>query len=218
MHIRFSGPDEILNRLIARYPALEPARYSIESAFAILSDSFADGNKLLLCGNGGSAADALHIAGELMKSFVLPRTPDAAFQEALFARFPDDAPFLAEKLERALPAIALVENPSVYTAVQNDTAGKLVFAQQVYGLGTPNDVLFGISTSGNSENIVLAAETAHAVGMHVITLTGRGPNRLTPVSDCQIAVDDDETFRVQELHLPVYHALCLMLEHRFFAG
>ncbi|MCR5073209.1 MAG: SIS domain-containing protein [Clostridiales bacterium] len=217
MHIHFSGPDEILDQLIARYPALVPARESIQSAFGILSDCFADGNKLLLCGNGGSAADALHIAGELMKSFVLPRKPDAAFQEALFKLFPGDAPFLTEKLERALPAVALVGNPAVCTAVQNDTAAKTVFAQQVYGLGTQNDVLFGISTSGNSENVVLAAETAKALGMRVITLTGRGPNRLTAVSDCQIAVDGEETFRVQELHLPVYHALCLMLEDRFFS-
>ena len=218
MHLRFSGPEEILDRLIERYPVLEQSREAVWSAYEILSDSFEEGNKLLICGNGGSAADALHIAGELMKSFVLPRNPDPAFLEALYARFPGDAPFLSEKLERALPAVALVDNPSVFTAVQNDTGAKLVFAQQVYALGVMNDVLLGISTSGNSENVVLAAETAQALGMHVITLTGRGPNRLTSVSDCQIAVDGDDTFLVQELHLPVYHALCLMLEHRFFAG
>lgn len=218
MHMRFSGPEEILDQLVARYPVLASARDSIWSAYGILSDSFEDGNKLLICGNGGSAADALHIAGELMKSFVLQRKPDAAFTEALYARCPEDAPYLSEKLERALPAVALVDNPSVFTAVQNDTGSRLVFAQQVYGLGKMNDVLLGISTSGNSENVILAAETAQAIGMHVITLTGPGPNRLTSVSDCQIAVDGADTFLVQELHLPVYHALCLMLEHHFFAG
>ncbi len=217
-HIRFSDPEAILSDLIRRYPVLADQRDAIEQAYTILRDSFAAGGKLLLCGNGGSAADALHIAGELMKSFILPRRPDEAFATAVRERFPADAPFLLDKLERALPAIPLVESAAVSTAIQNDTESALVFAQQVYGLGEMNDVLLGISTSGNSGNIVYAAETAQALGMHVITLTGQGPNRLTALSDCQIAVDDSETFRVQELHLPVYHALCLMLEQTFFAG
>lgn len=216
MHQSFESPEAALADLLARYPALRPQRDAIYGAYAILCESFSKGGKLLLCGNGGSAADALHIAGELMKSFVLPRKPTEAFADAMRAQFPADAPFLLEKLERALPAIALVENAAVSTAVQNDTAAKLVFAQQVFGLGRPGDVLLGISTSGNSENVVYAAETAKALGMHVVTLTGRGPNRLAAVSDCQIAVDDRETFRIQELHLPVYHALCLMLEETFF--
>ncbi len=216
-HIRYSDPEAVLSDLLHRYPVLLPQKQNIEEAYTILCSCFSGDGKLLLCGNGGSAADALHIAGELMKAFVLPRKPDPALCRALEAQFPLDAPFLTEKLERALPAVTLVENAALATAVQNDTAAKLVFAQQVYGLGRRGDVLLGISTSGNSENVLYAAEVAKALGMRVITLTGRGPNRLEAVSDCQIAVDDDETFRVQELHLPVYHALCLMLEHRFYA-
>lgn len=218
MHERFSDPREILDGLIARYPSLYGQMNAIETAFRILCDSFETGGKLLLCGNGGSAADALHIAGELMKSFVLPRRPRAPFLRALHDRFPADAPFLAEKLEEGLGAIALVESAALSTAISNDTAPQLVFAQQVLALGRENDVLLGISTSGNSKNVLYAAEVAQAIGMHVITLTGREPNRLAAVSDCQIAVDETETFRVQELHLPVYHALCLMLEQHFFGG
>lgn len=217
VHTRFSGPEEVLTRLTERYPALLPQRDGIEAAYNILRDNFARGGKLLLCGNGGSAADALHIAGELMKSFILPRRPDPDFVRTVRERFPEDAAFLLGKLERALPAIPLVESAAVSTAVQNDTASVLVFAQQVYGLGRKGDVLLGISTSGNSQNVLYAAETARALGMGVVTLTGRAPNRLTALSDCQIAVDDTETFRIQELHLPVYHALCLMLEQFFFA-
>lgn len=216
-HIHYSDPEAILSDLLRRYPVLLPQKRNIEEAYAILCSCFSGGGRLLLCGNGGSAADALHIAGELMKSFILPRKPDPALCKALEEQFPQDASLLTEKLERALPAITLVENAALATAVQNDTAAKLVFAQQVYGLGRKGDALLGISTSGNSENVLYAAEVAKALGMRVITLTGRGPNRLEAVSDCQIAVDDDETFRVQELHLPVYHALCLMLEHRFYA-
>ena len=151
-----------------------------------------------------------------MKSFILPRTPDPVFSAAVREQFPEDAGLLLGRLERGLPAIPLVENVSLATAIQNDTAPKLVFAQQVYTLGKKGDVLLGISTSGNSENVVYAAEVAKTLGMQVISLTGKGPNRLTELSDCQIAVDETETFLVQERHLPVYHALCLMLEHTFF--
>lgn len=216
MHERFSGPEEVLSQLIRRYPALKPEEASVREAFLLLKTCYEKGGKLLLCGNGGSAADAMHIAGELMKAFVLPRRPDAAFMEAVRARFPEDAGLLLSKLERGLAAIPLVESASVSTAIQNDTAPELVFAQQVYALGKKEDVLFAISTSGNSRNILYAAETAKALGMTVISLTGKGPNGLTDLSDCQIAVPETETFRIQELHLPVYHALCLMLEHAFF--
>jgi Phosphoheptose isomerase len=217
MHIQFPDTDEILRGLLERHPALLSCREQIETAHEMLQNCFQEGGKLLLCGNGGSAADALHISGELMKSFVVPRTPDPAFSGAVRKLFPSDADFLLQKLEPALPAITLVGNASASTAVQNDISPLLVFAQQVYALGKKNDILFGISTSGNSQNIIYAAETARALGMGIITLTGRGPNGLSPVSDCQIAVDETETFLVQELHLPVYHALCLMLEHDFFA-
>lgn len=217
MHIRFSGTEEVLDQLAVHHPALAPNREEIEAAYLLLKKCFENGGRLLLCGNGGSAADCLHIAGELMKSFILPRKPDPVFSGTVRDLFPSDAEYLLGNLERGLPAIPLVENVSLATAVQNDTAPKLVFAQQVYAIGKRGDVLLGISTSGNSENVVYAAETAKALGMQVVSLTGKGPNRLTPLSDCQIAVDETETFLVQERHLPVYHALCLMLEQAFFA-
>lgn len=216
-HIRFSGTEEVLKQLAEHHPALAGDLKQIEAAYLLLKTCFENGGRLLLCGNGGSAADCLHIAGELSKSFILSRRPDPAFAGSVREMFPSDAEFLLGKLERGLPAIPLVENAALSTAVQNDTAPKLVFAQQVYATGRKGDVLLGISTSGNSENVVYAAETAKAIGMQVISLTGKGPNRLTPLSDCQIAVDETETFLVQELHLPVYHALCLMLEQAFFA-
>lgn len=217
MHVHFKDPGEILQQLMERYPVLIPQRESIEAAYCILRDSFEEGGKLLVCGNGGSAADALHIASELMKAFILRRKTDSLFETALLNQFPEDANYLLEKLEGALPVIPLVENVSVSTAIQNDTAADMVFAQQVYALGKENDVFLGISTSGNSQNIVYAAEVASARGMRVITLTGKAPNRLEHLSDCQIAVNEEETFRVQELHLPIYHTLCLMLENWFFA-
>ncbi len=218
MHETFSGPEDVLNRLMVRYPVLEPMRAQIEKAYRLIAARFEQGGKLLLCGNGGSAADALHIAGELMKSFTLARPMEQAVLERIGQMFPADAALLTQKLERALPAVALVESPSLSTAVQNDTAPALVFAQQVYGLGTPKDALLCISTSGNSENCVYAAETAKAMGMAVISLTGAGGGRLAGVSDAAIAVPEMECYRVQELHLPVYHALCLMLEYRFFGA
>lgn len=217
MHVHFNNPNEILEQLVEHYPALAPQKEEINAAYCILRNCFEKGGKLLICGNGGSAADALHIAGELMKAFIIPRKTDPVFNSALEDQYPADADYLLEHLEGALPAIPLVENASVSTAIQNDTASDMVFAQQVYGLGKENDVLLGISTSGNSRNVVYAAEVARARGMHVITLTGKAPNRLEKLSDCQIAVDEKETFLVQELHLPVYHALCLMLENHFFA-
>ena len=216
MHIHFSNSEEILNDLILRCPVLAAQKDAIETAYRILVRCYENGGKLLLCGNGGSAADALHIAGELMKSFILPRPVDPALAQTLHDAFPADADFLCDKLERALPAIPLVESAAISTAVQNDTASTLVFAQQVYGLGNPGDVLLAISTSGNSVNVVYAAEVAQALGMQIISLTGKTPNKLEIISDCIIGVDDTETFRIQELHLPIYHALCLMLENHFF--
>lgn len=217
-HMQFSDPSDVLRDLTDRYPALLGMTKELRQAFSLLRTTFQTGGKLLACGNGGSAADALHIVGELMKSFCKLRPMDADTAAALAVRFPEDAPFLTEKLERTLPAVALVENAALNTAVQNDTASKLVFAQQVYGLGRREDCLLCISTSGNAKNCVYAAETAKAMGMPVIALTGAKPSALSTLADCTLAVPEEETYRVQELHLPVYHALCLMLECYFFGG
>ncbi len=140
-HIRFSGTEEVLKQLAGHHPALACDLKQIEAAYLLLKNCFENGGRLLLCGNGGSAADCLHIAGELSKSFILPRRPDHAFSESVRELFPSDAGFLLSKLERGLPVIPLVENVSLSTAVQNDTAPKLVFAQQVYASGRKGYVL-----------------------------------------------------------------------------
>ena len=190
----------------------ESCRAAYDEAFRRIEAAYVRGNKLMLCGNGGSAADAEHIVGELMKGFLLKR-PVA---ERVFpGGVPDPA---LEKLQGALPALSLNGHPALAAALVNDTDASLIYAQQLLGLGRPGDVLLCISTSGNARNCCLAAQTARALGGEVIALTGAGGGRLAELSDCLIAVPERETYRVQQLHLPLYHALCARLEARFFGG
>lgn len=205
-----------LDNLIARYPILTIARDNIARAYETLADCFAAGGKLLIAGNGGSAADAEHIVGELMKSFCLPRPMSAAFREAAESADPEMGRVLGEGLQQGLPAIALSAHTALGTAWMNDCDPALVFAQQVAGYGRPGDVLLGITTSGNSLNIRYAAVAARAAGLKVLSLTGAPGGKIAALSDVCIHVPATETFKVQELHLPVYHCLCLMLEERFF--
>lgn len=202
--------------LTNRYPALGSIKNEIAEAYFLLVESYKNGGKLLVAGNGGSAADAEHIVGELMKGFKLPRKPDADFAEKLVAENQEFGSVLAENLQGALPAIALDGHPALSTAYMNDCEPLLCFAQQVNGYGKTGDVFFGISTSGNSKNVLYAATTAHAKGMKVIGLTGAKSSKLEQMSDICIKVPQTETYMIQELHLPVYHCLCLMLEERFF--
>ena len=192
--------------LVERYPVLKAIENEVFNAYQILENCYAHGGKLLVAGNGGSAADAEHIVGELMKGFKLPREPDADFAEKLVAENQEFGSVLAENLQGALPAIAYM----------NDCEPLLCFAQQVNGYGKRGDVFLGISTSGNSKNVLYAATTAHAKGMKVIGLTGAKSSKLEQMSDICIKVPQTETYMIQELHLPVYHCLCLMLEERFF--
>ena len=207
---------KLLNELIERYPVLADSVSNIEKAADIMIESYQNGGKLLICGSGGSASDALHIVGELMKSFVQDRFLDGAFCEKLRDIAGEDGDYLLANLEGALPAIALVENAALDTAFSNDVAGDLSFAQQTYGYGKEGDVLLAISTSGNSRSGVLAAKVALAKGMKVIALTGEGGGKLGKLADVCVSVPDKETYRVQELHLPIYHSLCLILEDEFF--
>lgn len=202
--------------LIERYPALEAAAEDIINAYLLMEESYSKGGKLLICGNGGSAADAEHIAGELMKGFKLPRNVSGDFSEKLTAVDGELGKVLADNLQGALPAIALDGHPALTTAYMNDCEPLLCFAQQVNGYGSENDVLLGISTSGNSRNVLYAAVAAKAKGMKVIGLTGARESRLSELADVCIKVPQTETYMIQELHLPVYHCLCLMLEDRFF--
>ena len=205
-----------INLLIERYPALEVCKDKIIEAYKILEESYHNGGKLLIAGNGGSAADSEHIVGELMKAFKLPRTLDESFQKDLIKEDEELGTVLANHLQGALPAIALDGHFSLTTAYMNDCEPLLCFAQQVNGFGNKNDVFLGISTSGNSKNILYAAVCAKAKGLKVIGLTGEKENKLEKISDVCMKAPSKETYMIQEYHLPIYHCLCLMLEERFF--
>lgn len=208
--------DHMLDELIKRYPILERVREDIEAVYGILERCYENGGKLLIAGNGGSAADAEHIVGELMKGFVKKRPVSEEIEKALKTVDPQMGAELSEKLQQGLPAIALTGHAGLTTAFMNDVDGSMIYAEQVLGYGKEGDVFLGISTSGNSKNVLYAAVTAKAKGLKVIGLLGRDGGRIRGYSDTAIVVPEQETFKIQELHLPVYHALCLMLEEYFF--
>lgn len=205
-----------LNHLIDRYPKLIACKDDVLKAYNLLESAYSCGRKLLVSGNGGSASDSEHVVGELMKEFRLKRKVYADQAEAMMAIDPEMGATLAENLQGALPAICLTGHSSLTTAFMNDVNADLIFAQQVNGYGKPNDVYLGISTSGNSSNVIYAAITSKAKGLKVIGLTGARDSKLSKLADCCIKVPETETYKIQELHLPVYHCLCLMLEDKFF--
>lgn len=202
--------------LVKRYPKLEKIVDNITEAYLVLEECYENGGKLLVAGNGGSAADAEHIAGELMKRFKRPRPVPDEFARKLREADPQRGKLLAENLECALMAVPLVAHEALTTAYINDVDGLGVFAQQLYGFGRQGDVFLGISTSGNSENIINAAVVARAIGIKTIGLTGADGGVLAELAAVTVKVPETETYMVQELHLPVYHCWCLMLEERFF--
>ncbi len=208
--------EEQLNQLIERYPKLEVCKEDIKKAYELLEAAYCNGRKLLVCGNGGSASDSEHIVGELMKEFKLKRKVYADQEVALKEIDLELGQVLADNLQGALPAISLTGHSSLQTAFMNDAVPELVFAQQVNGYGKPGDVFLGISTSGNSKNVLFAAVNAKAKGLKVVGLTGSKENKLMKFADVCIRVPETETYKIQELHLPVYHCLCLMLEEKFF--
>ncbi len=206
-----------IEELITRYPMLRPCASDIDAAYNVLVECYSHQGKLLVAGNGGSAADAEHIVGELMKEFKLKRKIYADQAERLQQIDADMGFVLAEHLQGALPAIALTGHQGLNTAFMNDSGEPaLVFAQQVNGYGRSGDVYLGITTSGNSRNVLYAAVAAKACGMKVIGLTGQKDSHLAELADVCIRVPETETYKVQELHLPVYHCLCMMLEQYFF--
>lgn len=205
-----------IDTLIDRYPKLIVCKEDIIRAYEILQEAYCNERKLLVCGNGGSASDSEHIVGELMKEFKLKRKVYAGQAEAMKSIDPEMGATLAENLQGALPAICLTGHSSLTTAFMNDANADLVFAQQVNGYGKANDVFLGISTSGNSKNVCYAAITAKSKGLKVIGLTGAKESKMTVLGDVCIRVPETETYKIQELHLPVYHCLCLMLEDHFF--
>ncbi len=207
-----------IDLLLKRSPKLECVKNSIIEAYLILEECYKHDGKLLIAGNGGSAADSEHIAGELMKRFKILRPVPEEFADRLKQIDSVRGKHLAENLERGLMAIPLVAHEALTTAYINDVDGLGVFAQQLYGFGRKGDVFLGISTSGNSENVISATVVARALGMKVIGLTGKNGGELVEIADVSIKVPETETYMIQELHLPVYHCLCLMLEDKFFGG
>lgn len=208
--------EKHINLLINRYPSLEKCRQDIIDAYFLLEECYRNDGKLLIAGNGGSAADSEHIAGELMKRFKIQRSVTEEYAKRLVEIDSKRGPGLAKNLERSLMAIPLVAHEALTTAYINDVDGLGVFAQQLLGFGRVGDVFLGISTSGNSKNIMNATVVARASGIKVIGLTGADGGELAAVSDVAIKVPETETYMIQELHLPVYHCLCLMLEDKFF--
>lgn len=206
----------VLLDLQTRYPDLIGCVDSIQAAYDLLRTTYQAGGKLLICGNGGSAADSDHIVGELMKAFERPRPINAALRQRLQHIHPQIGAYLADHLQGALPAIALSGHAALMTAISNDIAGDMIFAQQVLGYGVQGDTVIGISTSGNSTNVLHALYVAQALGLHTIGLTGQSGGTLRDVCDVTITVPYTRTAAVQERHLPIYHALCIMLETEFF--
>lgn len=205
------------SELFDRYPALRVCENSIAEAFDLLNTAAKNGGTVFTCGNGGSCADSEHIVGELIKSFKRTRRISPALEEGL-KQFGAAGQELADTLEGGIRAVALTSHPALTTAYANDRCPSAVFAQQLSVLASPGDCLIAVSTSGNSENCVLAAMAAKALGIKVICLTGENESRLSGISDAAIRVPAQKTYQIQEYHLPVYHALCAMLETEIFAG
>lgn len=205
-----------IKELVSRYPALEKCEAEIRAAFGLLKNCYEAGGKLLVCGNGGSCADSDHICGELLKSFVKKREVEKSLFEKISEVDSEAGDFLAARLQGSLPAISLCAHSALMTACLNDVDGNALFAQQVMGFGNAGDVFLGISTSGNSKDVIYAAALAKAKGLKTIGLLGKDGGRLAKICDVSIIVPENETFKIQEFHLPIYHALCLQIEENFW--
>lgn len=208
---------ETFTHLLERYPELDSCSDIIQSIYEKLYETFQSGHKLLICGNGGSAADSNHIVGELMKDFETKRPIDAQFVQKLKAVSPESGDYLASHLQQAFPTISLSANMPLITAIANDIGADMIYAQQVLGYGQAADTLLAISTSGNSANVLYAVHVANALGMNTIGFTGSDGGKLRDHCDLTLCVPCTRTLEVQELHLPVYHALCIALEKAVFS-
>ncbi|MEK3724601.1 D-sedoheptulose-7-phosphate isomerase [Paenibacillus sp. FSL H8-0034] len=206
----------VLDVMCDKYPELIVCLPDVEKAAELLKQTFHGGGKLLLCGNGGSASDSEHIVGELMKGFRSKRYLSDEARSSFLKQFPDAGDFLADHLQGALPAISLVSHSALITAYANDVSAEMIFAQQVYGYGKRGDTLLGLSTSGNSANVARAIQVAKVQGLHTIGLTGNQGGQMAELCDVTIRVPWELTPDIQERHLPIYHALCIMLEEEFF--
>ncbi len=211
-----AATKHVIGNLIERYPALDVCKEDIQDAIALLISCYQSKKKVLVVGNGGSAADAQHIVGELMKSFVLPRKLSATKQQSIRENFPESSQYLIDNLQDVLPAVSLLGETALTSAYANDKAPDLVFAQQVLGLGNEGDILIAISTSGTSRNVLYACEVAKIQSMQIIGLTGHSGGTMKEICDVTICAPSDMTYQIQEHHLPIYHTICLALEEEFF--
>ena len=209
--------DKTLDLLCERYPSLSGLRNTIADAAGMIIDCYSSAGKLLICGNGGSSADADHFAAELMKSFETLRPLDESLKKRFYEISGTRGRYLGNKLEHSLPAISLPANTALTTAISNDINPSLIFAQQIIGYGEEGDILLGISTSGNSQNIVDACITAKALNLNVIGITGKTGGKMKQFCDLLVNVPETRTAWVQELHLPVLHAICLKVENHFYS-
>lgn len=208
--------NAIINDLLKRYPSLDGIKDDIINTILTMLNAVKNNKKILICGNGGSSSDSNHIVGELMKSFIFKRNIDNVFYEKLQKSFPDEAEYYLNNLEGTIRSISLTSQTALMTAYANDKEPDLIFAQQVYGYGDEGDILLALSTSGNSENVVHAAKVAKTLDLKVLSLTGESESELSKLSDITIKVPEIKTFKVQELHLPIYHCLCMVLENELF--
>jgi D-sedoheptulose 7-phosphate isomerase len=209
--------EKMLEDLVVRNPELGASKKDISKAFELLKNSYGNKGKLLICGNGGSAADSDHIVGELMKRFSIPRAIPEELKTKLENNFGEQGKYMASRLEGSLPAISLNGHNALSSAFANDVDAQLIYAQQVVGYGNKEDILMGISTSGNAKNVVAAMIVAKAKGMKVLGLVGRDGGEFNKYCDVLINVGGNSTPQIQELHLPVYHVLCQTLEYHFFS-
>lgn len=206
----------MMENLLKRYPVLEGIRSDIEQALELMISTYKNGGKVLVCGNGGSASDSDHIVGELLKGFILKRPVGKEFADKLKAYGIDNAEYLVENLQGSLPAIALPAQSGILSAFANDVEPDMVYAQLTYGYANEEDLVIGLSTSGNSKNVVNAIKIAKAKGAKTLAMTGEKESELSKLSDVTIRVPESETYKIQELHLPVYHYLCAETEKEFF--
>ena len=207
-----------IDELFERFPELRAVEDSLMSAFEMIKTTFSGDGTLFVCGNGGSAADAEHIVGELMKGFLCPRKISSDLRQSLEKQYGDEGGAMADRLQSGFRAISLNGHPSFSTAFANDVDAEMVFAQQLYVLGRPGDTFIGFTTSGNSVNVVNAFKVAGAMGIGTIAFTGMDGGCCRTIVDCAVRVPEKETYKVQEMHLPLYHALCAMLEDEFYGS
>ena len=208
--------EKLINDFLARREDLVFMKEQIITAVQVLTEAFKNSKKLLLCGNGGSCADCEHIAGELLKGFLLKRPVCSELAEAMEKNYGEAGKQIASKLQQGLPAISLATHCGAISAFANDVDAELVYAQQVLAYGRKGDVLLGISTSGNAKNVAAAVMTAKTIGMYTIGLTGKDGGKLAELSDLALIMPQTETYRIQEDHLAVYHLLCAMIEYELF--